>query len=54
VCDFDEFRKKAEGALAMASRSTKPEDKVLWLQVAAEWIRLAQDSDPDAGLASTN
>lgn len=41
----DEFRKQAEEARQTAARSLKQEDKVFWLRLAEDWIKLAQQAD---------
>jgi gluconate kinase len=41
----DEFRKQANDAREMATRALKQEDKAVWLRVAEDWIKLAQQAD---------
>jgi hypothetical protein len=48
VSDADGFRKQAEDARQMASRSVKQEDKAFWLRLAEDWITLAQEADKHA------
>ena len=45
MSDADEFRKEAEEARKMSVRSLKQEDKVFWLRLAEDWIKLAQQAD---------
>jgi hypothetical protein len=41
----DEFRKQAEEAKQMAKFCLKQENEALWLRLAENWLRLAQEAD---------
>ena len=45
MSDADDFRKQAEDARQMATRSLKQGDKAFWLRLAEDWIKLAQEAD---------
>jgi|KBSSwiStaDraftv2_1062776.scaffolds.fasta_scaffold1062375_2 hypothetical protein len=40
----DEYRANANECERMARTSTHPADKALWLQMAQDWLRMAQTS----------
>jgi hypothetical protein len=42
VSEVAAFRKEAEECRQLASTSKKPEDKVFWLRLAEDWLKLAQ------------
>jgi len=44
----DEFRKQAEEAKQMASHCYKAENEALWLRLAENWLKLAQEADKEA------
>jgi hypothetical protein len=37
----DEYRRKAEECLTQAARIAKPEIKAMWLEMAQQWLMLA-------------
>jgi hypothetical protein len=47
LSDADEFRRQAEDAQKMATRTSKQADKVFWLQ-AEDWAKLSQEADEKA------
>jgi hypothetical protein len=43
----DEFRKLAEEAKQMAGHCYKAENQALWLRLAENWLKLAQEADKE-------
>lgn len=41
-----EYRRKAQECVAHAHRATDPNDKATWLQMAENWQRLADTTQP--------
>ena len=39
------FRKQAEECRAQAAKAVSPLDKEAWLQVAEEWLKLAESAE---------
>jgi hypothetical protein len=42
--DVDRFRCKAEECRKSAKQADDPIDKEAWLQLASEWLKLAEDA----------
>jgi hypothetical protein len=40
----DEFREEAEACRLRAGEAASPEDAAAWLQLAADWLRLANQA----------
>ena len=47
--EIGKFREMAEECRQKAERADSPLDKEAWLQVAAEWLKLAQYAERRAG-----
>ena len=45
MMDADDFRKQAEDARQMAAYAPKQGDKAFWLELADDWLNLAQKAD---------
>jgi len=43
--DQIDFRQQAEECRQLAAEALTPDDKTFWLQLAADWQKLAQDAD---------
>lgn len=43
--DVDRYRKQAEECRQQAEKAISLLDKLAWLKVAGEWIKLAQDAE---------
>jgi len=43
--DADQFRKEAEACRQQAEKAVSPLDKDMWLMLAADWLRLAEDAE---------
>jgi hypothetical protein len=41
----DPFRRNAEECRQLAARALKAADKVFWLRLAEDWLKLAQEAD---------
>jgi hypothetical protein len=46
--DATEYRERAEEALQLAEKFINPLDREVWLRVAGEWLKLAQNADMQA------
>jgi hypothetical protein len=47
--DADRFRKEAEECRQQSQLTVSQLDKEAWLRLAADWIKLAEDSDRRRG-----
>jgi hypothetical protein len=47
--DAEQYRRQAEYALAYADEMTDPKDRAAFLELAAEWTRLAEEAERDEG-----
>jgi len=41
----DEYRKFAEECRQQAEKSSRPDDREMWLKLAQQWLRLAADTN---------
>jgi hypothetical protein len=41
------YRKNAEDCRQQAERSKLPGDRAAWLRLAEQWLKLAQDAEPN-------
>ena len=46
--DASEYRERAEEALQLAEKFINPLDREVWLRVAGEWLKLAQNAEMQA------
>jgi hypothetical protein len=46
--DATQYRERAEEARQLADKFINPLDKEVWLHVAGEWLRLAQNAEMQA------
>jgi len=46
--DATQYRERAEEARQLAEKSINPLDKEVWLRVAGEWLKLAQNAETQA------
>jgi hypothetical protein len=46
--DATQYRERAEEARQLAEKFNNPLDKEVWLQVAGEWLKLAQNAEMQA------
>jgi hypothetical protein len=44
----DDYRRNAEECRQQAKKAHREEDKVAWLKMAGDWLRLAENFDPTA------
>jgi hypothetical protein len=43
--DPSRFREQAKEAIEQAARAISPLDKIAWLRIAEEWLKLASSAD---------
>jgi hypothetical protein len=43
--DAERFRKEAEDCRELAGKAMSPADKEAWLQLAEDWLKLAQEAE---------
>ena len=46
--DATQYRERAEEAQQLAEKFINPRDKEVWLRVAGEWLKLAQNAEMQA------
>jgi hypothetical protein len=51
--DAEQYRRQAEYALAYADLMTEPKDRAAFLELAAEWTRMAEEAERDKGVGPT-
>jgi len=46
--DAERYNEKAEECLYHAERTSSPVDRAVWLRLANEWLKLAQEYERDS------